>query len=90
MRPGFKVGRLHNNFLTGFGEHCKPRTIFFPALEVTMDIPQLPALHIVLLILQTFMFSITHRLSDNPLASTSNLPFQPDLYQLPFMWLKIN
>ena len=55
---------------------------FFPALEVTTDAPQPPALHIVSPTPRAFTFPITHNLTDSPFASPSNSPFEPDLYPL--------
>ena len=55
---------------------------FFPALEVTTDAPQPPALNIVSPTPRAFTFPINHNLSDNHYPSPSNSPFEPDLYSL--------
>ena len=56
--------------------------LFFPALEVTTDAPQLPALNIISPTPRAFTFPITHNLSDSPYSSPSSSPFEPDLYSL--------
>ena len=56
--------------------------LFFPALEVTTDAPQPPALNIVSPTPRAFTFPTTHNLSDSPYSSLSSSPFEPDLYSL--------
>ena len=60
----------------------KQSLTIFPALEVTTDAPQPPALNIVSPTPRAFTFPINHNLSDTPYASPSSSPFEPDLHPL--------